>query len=100
RTCVRTLDPMPEVVDEPFEVRLVERGLYETMGEGRDEEPIDIEVIEGEIFDLGELSAQYLSLLMDPYPRSAKAEAMAPLGEEEKEEAGPFAALKKLRKKP
>lgn len=104
RTCVRTLEPMAEVIDDGFEVRLIERAIFDTMGEGHDEEPIDIEVMDGEVMDLGELSAQYLALLMNPYPRSGRAEGLPPLaeGDEPRGDAptGPFAVLKQFKEKP
>ena len=100
RTCVRTLEPMLEAIDQPFEVRLVERAIFETMGEGREEEPIDIEVLEDETLDLGELAAQYLSLLMDPFPRSNEAKVLPPLDVSGERQGGAFAALGKLKEKP
>lgn len=100
RTCVRTLQTLTEHVDQSFEVRCVERTLFETLGEDHEEEPIDLEVIEGETMDLGELAAQYLSLLMDPYPRSQEASGLAPFDPQEASNTGPFAILKKLRNEP
>jgi uncharacterized metal-binding protein YceD (DUF177 family) len=100
RLCVRTLEPMQEAVDAAFEVRLIERAIFATMDEAHEEEPLDIEVIDGETVDLGELAAQYLSLLMDPYPRSHQAKALPALGEGANPAAKPFAALGRLKEKP
>lgn len=100
RTCVRTLETLTERVDQSFEVRCVERALFDTLGEGHEEEPIDLEVIEAETIDLGELAAQYLSLLMDPYPHSVETSGLAVADPPAEIDAGPFAVLKKIKKEP
>lgn len=96
--CVVTLEPVGESVSAPFEERYTLRPA-EPVGDlalGPDDaEPP--EVIEGETIDLGELVAQFLSLSINPYPRSREADALADqhLGETPRE--GPFAILAKLR---
>jgi len=96
--CVVTLEPVGESVSAPFEQRYTLRPA-EPVGDlvvGPDDaEPP--EAIEGETIDLGELVAQFLSLSINPYPRSPEADALADqhLGEAPRE--GPFAILAKLR---
>jgi len=54
---------------------------------------------DGAAIDLGSAIADTLSLALDPYPRSAGAEAaLKEAGVLTEAEAGPFAALAKLRR--
>ena len=62
-----------------------------------DEDPPDL-IIEGRI-DLGVVTAEYLSLGIDPYPRKPGVAFEAPAGDADKDPS-PFAALAKLRKEP
>ena len=64
-------------------------------------QPEDCDVVfhDGAAIDLGTAIADTLALSLDPYPRSASAEAaLREAGVLSEEEAGPFAALAKLRK--
>lgn len=97
RTCVRTLEPMEETVAECFEVTFAEPSVLEDFGEERGAGPEDIEVIGEAPVDLGELAAQYLSLMMSQHPVSPS--APPPLREpaKAKQERSPFAVLKGLK---
>jgi uncharacterized metal-binding protein YceD (DUF177 family) len=99
--CVASGEPVAEHVDEPFEIVFVPEPR-----DGRTEEEIelapedcDIVFYDGAAIDLGTAIADTLALNMDPYPRSAGAEAaLREAGVLSEEQAGPFAALAKLRK--
>lgn len=101
QACVATGEPVSEAVDEAFAIDF----LPVPRGEARDEEieldaaACDTVFHDGAAIDLGSAIADTLALSLDPYPRSAGAEAVLKeagvLGEGE---AGPFAALAKLRK--
>lgn len=100
QSCVATGEPVAEHVDEPFEIVFVPEPR-----EGADEEielaskDCDIVFYDGATIDLGAAIADTLALDMDPYPRSAGAEAaLKEAGILTEEQAGPFAALAKLRK--
>ncbi len=71
QSCSVTLEPLPVIIDEEFELTfvpaeaLVEAEDFEMSEENIDEpEPYD-----GKNLDLGEISAWHLSLALDPYPR-------------------------------
>jgi uncharacterized metal-binding protein YceD (DUF177 family) len=71
QSCSVTLEPLPVIIDEEFELTfvpaeaLVEEDDFEMSEENIDEpEPYD-----GQTLDLGEISAWHLSLALDPYPR-------------------------------
>lgn len=100
QSCVATGEPVAEHVDEPFEIVFVPEPR-----EDADEEielaskDCDIVFYDGAAIDLGAAIADTLALDMDPYPRSAGAEAaLKEAGILTEEQAGPFAALAKLRK--
>ena len=104
QSCVATADPVEASVDEEFRI-----DFQPPPGEGRPDEEVelgenelDVVFYEGDAIDLGEAVAQTLLLALDPYPRSAAAEAA--LGAagvrseaEARAEASPFAALKGLK---
>ena len=97
--CVVTGEPVPAYVDEPFEIAFVPEP------QAGDEEielrPEDCDTVfhDGSTIDLGSAIADTLALSLDPYPRSASAEAaLREAGVLSEEEAGPFAALAKLKK--
>jgi hypothetical protein len=75
RLCVVTLEPMDEVIDQPFAAIFApaaQAGPAAELAlepEGEDEEPYD-----GQGFDLGEYLAQTLAVSLDPWPRSPGAE--------------------------
>lgn len=99
--CVITDDPIATHVDEPFELLFVP-----PPGEARPDEEIELSAgdcdsvfHDGQAIDLGSAVADSLALSLDPYPRSAGAEAaLKEAGILSEAEAGPFAALAKLKK--
>ena len=93
--CVVTLEPFDSTVDEEVEVDFAEpegmpaEHLRPTM---HDYEPPD-EIVNGQI-DLGALTAEFLALGLDPYPR--KPGVAFEVGDGDRDES-PFAALAKLK---
>ena len=101
QSCVATGEPVAEHVDEPFEIIFLPEPQP---GEADDEielaeEDCDVVFYDGGTIDLGTALADTLALAMDPYPRSASAEAaLKDAGVLTQDQAGPFAALAKLKK--
>ncbi len=101
QSCVATGEPVAEHVDEPFEVLFLPEPKE---GEADEEielaaEDCDIVFYDGAAIDLGTAIADTLALSIDPWPRSAGAEsALRDAGVLSEAEAGPFAALAKLKK--
>ena len=100
QSCVVTSDPVPAHVDEPFELLF----MPEPPASGHDEEielgesDCDVVFYDGGAIDLGTAIADTLALSLDPYPRSAGADAaLKEAGVLTEEQASPFAALAKLR---
>ena len=99
QSCVVTGDPVEAHADEPFDIYF----LPEPAGEADEEVELiesDCDVVfhDGSAIDLGSAIADTLALSLDPYPRSAGAEAaLKEAGVLSEAEAGPFAALAKLK---
>lgn len=104
QTCVVTLDPIENEIDEEIDVvfapEVEARRLADLIEEGQDdEEPPEVadppEPIANGIIDLGRVATDALFLAIDPYPRKEgvvfEAEVTAPDPEDH-----PFAALKAL----
>ncbi len=99
--CVVTGEPVAAHVDEPFDIAFVPEPRAGDVPEEVELRPEDCEIVfhDGSAIDLGTAIADTLALSLDPYPRSASAEAaLREAGVLSEEEAGPFAALAKLRK--
>jgi Predicted metal-binding, possibly nucleic acid-binding protein len=112
QTCVVTLEPVPAHVEESFGALFAPESMVP-----KDEDEIEIDpnvaeedlpeaMINGRI-DIGELTAQHLSLALDPYPHAEGIEFSGySEGEDEDEEAeaatsekpNPFAALERLKR--
>lgn len=100
QSCVVTGDPVPAHVDEPFSM------VFMPEPDGRSDEEIelgsaDCDVVfhDGSTIDLGSAIADTLALSLDPYPRSAGADAaLKEAGFLAEAEGGPFAALAQLKK--
>jgi len=100
--CVVTGEPVSEHVDEAFEIAFIAEPAS-----GRPDEEIelgaqdcDLVFHDGASIDLGAAIADTLALGINPYPRSAGAEAaLKEAGVISEEEAGPFGALAQLREK-
>jgi uncharacterized metal-binding protein YceD (DUF177 family) len=97
QTCVVTLVDFPSHVEDGFEVDFG-NAPAELDGEISLELDYDPpEPIEAGAIDLGELVAQYLSLALDPHPRSPGATLDPALADPDSETRSPFAVLKKLK---
>lgn len=99
QSCVVTGEPVAAHVDEAFELVFMpepQTGPEEEIELG----PEDCDVVfhDGATIDLGTAIADTLALSLDPYPRSASAEAaLREAGVMSEEQASPFAVLAKLR---
>lgn len=101
QSCVVTNEPVPAHVDEPFDLMFMpepEDGDADAEIE-LGAEDCDVVFYDGAMIDLGTAIADTLALSLDPYPRSAGAEAaLRDAGIMTEAEAGPFAALAALKK--
>jgi uncharacterized metal-binding protein YceD (DUF177 family) len=93
--CVVSLEPFDSVIEEDVEVDFAEsRGMpAEPPTEMHEYEPPD-EIVNGQI-DLGALTAEFLALGLDPYPRKPGVDFKYEPGD--RKEDSPFAALNKLK---
>lgn len=99
QACVATGEPVHSHVDEPFEIHFVPEPGPDSEEIELSAEDADSVIYDGGAIDLGTAIADTLALSIDPYPRSAGAEAaLKEAGVLNEEQAGPFAALAKLRK--
>ena len=97
--CVASGEPVPAHVDEAFEL------LFAPAPSTRPDEEVelgagDLDVVfhDGSAIELGSAIADTLGLVLDPYPRGPNAdEALRAAGVLSEEQAGPFAALAKLK---
>jgi uncharacterized metal-binding protein YceD (DUF177 family) len=99
--CVVTGEPVAAHVDEPFDIAFVPEPRAGDVPEEVELRPEDCEMVfhDGAAIDLGTAIADTLALSLDPYPRSASAEAaLREAGVLTEAEAGPFAELAKLKK--
>lgn len=105
QTCVVTLEPFPAHVEEQVEVKFVDaaepkagRAAAGRGDEDRQEHHASLDepdpIVDG-IIDLGALTAEFLALGLDPYPR--KPGASFAYEEKGAPEDSPFAALKGLK---
>ncbi len=93
--CVATAEPVPFLITERVELLLAEESP-----DGEDIEladsDLDIEPLDGDIIDMGEIAAQVMAMALDPYPRSSVPAPDIIISEEQaRMAASPFAALKK-----
>ena len=99
QACIASGEPVPERVDEPFEL------IFLPEPKGRPDEEVelgekelDVVFHDGAAIELGAAIADTLSLAIDPYPRGPNADAaLQAAGVLSEEQAGPFAALAKLK---
>lgn len=101
QSCIATGEPVGEHVDEAFDIRFLPAPVEATPDEEIELGPQDCEIVfyDGQAIDLGEAIADTLALAMQPYPRSPDAEeALKQAGVVSEAEAGPFAALAKLKR--
>jgi uncharacterized metal-binding protein YceD (DUF177 family) len=101
QSCIATGDPVAEHIDEAFELAFVPEPADAAPDQEIElgEQDCDVVFYEGGAIDLGTAIADTLALAMNPYPRSAGADAaLKEAGVLSESEAGPFAALAKLKK--
>ena len=99
--CVVTGDPVAAHVDEPFALLFTPEPASGAPDEEIELGGADCDKVfyDGATVDLGGAIADTLALSLDPYPRSAGAEAaLKEAGVISEEQASPFAVLAKLRK--
>lgn len=102
QSCVATGEAVPAHIDEPFDLSFLPEP---TVRSGEDEVELgegDLDTIfhDGSAIDLGGAIADTLALSLDPYPRSAGADAaLKEAGVLTEEDASPFAALAALKEK-
>jgi len=106
QTCVVTLDPIENDIDEPIDLILAPpeqipalADLVDDADESEAEIPDPPEPIENGMIDLGRLATDALFLAIDPYPRKPDA-VFEPLVAAADPEDHPFAALKALQLEP
>lgn len=101
QACVATGEPVPAHIDEPFNLLFApepKAGPDEEVELG--EADLDTVFHDGSTIDLGGAITDTLALALDPYPRSAGADAaLKEAGVLTEEEASPFAALAALKEK-
>lgn len=96
--CSITGDPVPAKVEEDFAIRFVPEGDQSEDEIELSQDDCDTVFYTGGAIDLGEAAAETLALALDPFPRSAGADAaLRDAGVLNEEETGPFAALAKLK---
>ena len=99
--CVATGEPVAEHVDEPFDLLFLPEPQPTRADEEIELAPEDCDVVfhDGATIDLRSAIADTLALAVNPYPRTAGAEAaLREAGVMTEEQAGPFAALAQLKK--
>lgn len=93
QACVASGEPVPFSVREAISLKLGEAPAAGELELASDD--LDVEPLDGDIVDLGEIAAQALALALDPYPRRPGS-VPGLLSEEEAIAArSPFAVLKK-----
>jgi uncharacterized metal-binding protein YceD (DUF177 family) len=102
QSCVVTGEPVAAHVDEPFTLAFVPvpRGAAPDEEIELSQSDCDTMFHDGSAIDLGAAITDTLALALDPYPRSAGAEAaLKEAGVMSEEQAGPFAMLAQLKGK-
>lgn len=78
RECVASLEPMDEIVDEDFSIDFIRHAPAKSDEDSLEEDDLSgPELHEGDIFDIGELLVQQLSLAMAAFPRKSGAASLA-----------------------
>lgn len=102
QSCVVTGDPVPEHVDDPFALLFAPEPSASRSDEEIELGETDCDTMfhDGASIDLGTAIADTLALSLNPYPRSAGAEAaLEEAGVITEEQASPFAALAALKRR-
>jgi uncharacterized metal-binding protein YceD (DUF177 family) len=95
QTCVVTLEPLENAVEEDVDLVFADEAAVAPSGEDGERETEAL--VDGQI-DLGAVASEFLILGIDPYPRKPGAEFAA--AEVDAGGAHPFAALAALKKDP
>lgn len=101
QSCVVTGEPVTACVDEPFALLFTPEPPQESADEEIElgESDCDVVFYDGASIDLGSAIADTLALSIDPYPRSASADAaLKEAGVLAEEQASPFAVLAGLKR--
>jgi len=101
QSCVVTGESVAAHVDEPFSLLFAPEPAADSSDDEIElgESDCDTVFYDGASIDLGTAVADTLALSLDPYPRSAAADAaLKKAGVMTEEQAGPFAVLARLRK--
>ncbi|HEX3502788.1 MAG TPA: DUF177 domain-containing protein [Xanthobacteraceae bacterium] len=103
QTCVVTLEPVDNEIEETVDLIFVPRAAEPAVGEEKDDQarPRDVkwndpEPLIGGTIDLGALAIEFLILGLDPYPRKPGVVFESP--PEDEPDPSPFAALAELKK--
>jgi uncharacterized metal-binding protein YceD (DUF177 family) len=101
QTCVVTLEPVENEVDEPIDLVFAPADSPSLVGHGGAELDVSSEdgpeMLVGGTVDLGAIATEFLILGLDPYPRRPDAVFQAPA--EGEDSAHAFAALAPLKKR-
>jgi hypothetical protein len=97
QTCVVTLEPIENVVDEAFDVLFLPPDVAGAAPAGPAPEDVDDtrEPLVNGAADIGAVATQFFLLGIDPYPRKPGAEFSGPA--EDRTADSPFAALERLK---
>jgi uncharacterized metal-binding protein YceD (DUF177 family) len=101
QTCVVTLEPFESVLDEEVNVAFTEpRPPRQRTSEEEQEADLDApdELVDGRV-DLGAITAEFLALGLDPYPKKPGAALSEETLPDDPAAASPFAVLSGLRPK-
>ena len=106
QSCITTLKDVPETIDTPLTLLLVDSETANRMDEDEsfmaNEEP-EYDALEGDTVDIGEIVAQTVAISLNPYPRAEGATLSSgknkniSVNEPELEKKNPFAILQKLK---
>ena len=102
QACVATGEPVRAHVDEPFDLRFIPAPSVASPDEEIELSGTELDTMfhDGKTIDLAAAVTDSLALALDPYPRSASADAaLREAGVMSEEEASPFAALAALKGK-
>jgi Large ribosomal RNA subunit accumulation protein YceD len=97
QTCVVTLEPIENAIDEPFDVLFLPPDVAGAAPAGRDPVEVDDtrEPLVNGAADLGAVATEFFLLGVDPYPRKAGAVFSGPADDPAAD--GPFASLSRLK---
>ena len=101
QACVATLEPLPQTIEEEFEVEFWPAGSLPETGDAELEafSVPDVETIEHGTVEVDRVVFETLSAALDPYPRKSGASLdwQDPESGEDTGASGPFGTLKRLK---